>query len=337
MIDNAPIHETDIFGKPIPAQFGGELARRFLVPPFTTLNTRESWWQSRKNAWIKLGIQSEIGRSARTFNIGMNANPENNWKIEDNLGSGVSIFDPVLTELIYRWYTPDRGQIIDPFAGGSVRGIVAACLGRSYWGCDLAGDQIAANRTQTGVVPRGMPIPQWVVGDSRVMVDSAPMADAIISCPPYYDLETYSKSPDDLSNMSWDDFRDAYDTIISKCVEKLHDDRFAVFVVGDVRDDDGFFRGLPQFTVGCFRRAGMKLYNEAILINSVGSLAIRTDRQFVLSRKLGKSHQTILIFVRGDPRRATDAVTGLTLDQRREQSAKMAEQRSDTVTRWGDA
>ncbi len=39
--------------------------------------------------------------------------------------SGTSIFDPVLCELAYRWFCPPGGLILDPFAGGSVRGIVA--------------------------------------------------------------------------------------------------------------------------------------------------------------------------------------------------------------------
>lgn len=40
----------------------GSLADRFGVPPFSILNAREGWWQSRKRAWLSLGIQSELGR-----------------------------------------------------------------------------------------------------------------------------------------------------------------------------------------------------------------------------------------------------------------------------------
>lgn len=49
--------------------------------------------------------------------------------------SGTSIFDPVLCELAYSWFCPLDGKVLDPFAGGSVRGIVAAYLGRGIcWG-----------------------------------------------------------------------------------------------------------------------------------------------------------------------------------------------------------
>jgi hypothetical protein len=35
---------------------------RFLVPPFTVLSARDGWWQDRKNAWISLGLEGELGR-----------------------------------------------------------------------------------------------------------------------------------------------------------------------------------------------------------------------------------------------------------------------------------
>ncbi len=40
----------------------GNLAERFGIAPFTTLNAREGWWQDRKRAWLSLGIMSELGR-----------------------------------------------------------------------------------------------------------------------------------------------------------------------------------------------------------------------------------------------------------------------------------
>ena len=40
----------------------GSLADRFMCPPFSVLNAREGWWQSRKRAWLALGIKSELGR-----------------------------------------------------------------------------------------------------------------------------------------------------------------------------------------------------------------------------------------------------------------------------------
>ncbi|MGB3312861.1 MAG: DNA methyltransferase, partial [Albidovulum sp.] len=65
--------------------------------------------------------------------------------------SGTSIFDPVLCEIAYRWFCPQGGTVLDPFAGGSVRGIVASQLGRAYVGIELRAEQVAANQAQAAL------------------------------------------------------------------------------------------------------------------------------------------------------------------------------------------
>lgn len=50
---------------------------------------------------------------------------------------GTSVFDPCVCEMDYTWYTAPGDEILDPFAGGSVRGIVAHQLGRTYTGIEL--------------------------------------------------------------------------------------------------------------------------------------------------------------------------------------------------------
>ncbi len=42
-------------------------------------------------------------------------------------------------------------------------------------------------------------------------------------------------------------------------------------------------------------------------MTACGSLPIRVGRQFVSARKLGRTHQNVLVFVKGDPKRATEA------------------------------
>lgn len=228
--------------------------------------------------------------------------------------TGTSVFDPVLCELVYRWFCPPGGTVLDPFAGGSVRGVVAAVLGRSYVGCDLRDEQVQANRLQwariAGAGLANMPAPVWHVGDSRKIDTHAAgvQADFIFSCPPYADLEVYSDDPADLSTLSYGMFRIAYAQIIAATCRLLKPDRFACFVVGDVRDKKGLYYGFPWHTVQAFEDAGLRLYNEAVLLTVPGSLPWRAGRQFTAGRKLGKCHQNVLVFVKGDPRKATEAI-----------------------------
>lgn len=221
--------------------------------------------------------------------------------------SGTSIFDPVLCEIAYRWFCPPGGTVLDPFAGGSVRGVVASRLGLPYVGVELRCEQVAANEAQAGL--SSGPAPRWITGDSRDIAKLAKGVDAdlIFSCPPYWNLEVYSDDPADLSTLCKDAFFVAYAIIIRDTVARLRDDRFAVWVIGDVRDAGGFFVNLPGRTVEAFEAAGAKFYNDAILITAVGSLPIRVGRQFTASRKLGRTHQNVLVFCKGDPKRATEA------------------------------
>lgn len=222
-------------------------------------------------------------------------------------GSGTSIFDPVLCEIAYRWFCPSDGLVLDPFAGGSVRGVVASRLGRKYVGIELRAEQVEANRAQANLAAN--PAPEWRQGDSKHIAAIAGdvKADLVFSCPPYWNLEEYSDDPADLSNMGKEEFFAAYAEIIRETVALLKDDRFAVWVIGDVRDRNGFFVNLPGRTVEAFEAAGARFYNDAILVTAVGSLPIRAGRQFTASRKLGRSHQNVLVFCKGDPKKATES------------------------------
>lgn len=549
----------------------GALQERFVIPPFSVLDARQGYWRERKNIWLALGLVSEAGRDDRL--IFHEARGGSVSQRISGTAHGTSIFDPVLAELAYRWFTAPGARVLDPFAGGSVRGVVAAKLGRFYTGVDLRPEQVEENRRQwaslsevpmaveatvpdntpeltpverigevwvkrddafawagcrggkvrtcrvladgarglvtagsrqspqanivaqmarrmgvpcrvhtpqgelspellaaqaagaeivqhpagyntvivararddaaargwteipfgmeceeaveqtarqvanipgdvrrllvpcgsgmslagilTGLervgrtdlpvtavvvgadpekrldryapkewrsrvtlVPSGLdyhahapatrlgtieldPVyeakllpfvepgdcvwivgrrqtaeplsvgrsidPGWITGDSREVVPTldGPF-DFIFSCPPYGDLETYSDDPADLSNMKHEEFLGAYREVIKASVEKLADDRFACFVVGDFRDAAGVYRNFPGDTVTAFLDAGMRLYNEAVLATNVGSASLRAGGQFVKSRKLAKCHQNVLVFVKGDPKRATE-------------------------------
>lgn len=305
----------------------GALSERFGFPPFSVLNAREGKWQERKQSWLTLGIASEVGRDdSLVFDV--SAQPVGTYQLknayDEKLGrksewsefaaahpeaikqGGTSIFDPVLCEISYAWFCPEGGCILDPFAGGSVRGVVASRMGRNYVGIDLRQEQVEANRKQGEMLCESYH-PVWHCGDSRAVLPTIEGSfDFIFSCPPYADLERYSDDPKDLSTMDYPEFIQAYEEIIAKACALLNEDAFACFIVGEVRNDDGNFHGFVPDTIKAFEKAGLRFYNEGILVTAVGSLAIRVGRQFTQSRKLGRTHQNILVFVKGDPKRATE-------------------------------
>lgn len=294
------------------------LSNTFILPPFSILDTRRSEWRDRKDKWISLGIESGLGRDTRLTYVKGDREISKLDPVSKKIlkiSEGTSVFDPVLCELMYSWFCADSGFILDPFAGGSVRGIVAAMMGYLYVGIDLSERQIKENENQWSTITKGNPInrPIWVTGDSMNIDSLIPdqtryQFDFIFSCPPYYDLETYTDDPADLSNMkTYAEFMVAYRSIINKSVAMLKPDRFAVFVVGELRDKDGNYYGFVKDTIDAFHDAGAKLYNEIIVINAIGSLRLTVGKQFTASRKMAKIHQNALVFVKGDPKIATAA------------------------------
>ena len=288
----------------------GNLSDRFLVPPFSVLNAREGWWQDRKRAWLALGIKSEEGRDAP-------AGGSPDMVARQRGESGTSIFDPVVCELAYAWFSPSGGIVLDPFAGGSVRGIVASKLGRQYIGHELRQEQVNANREQASeiCIDDDAP-PAWVCGDSRTIDSTCKdvQADFVFSCPPYADLEVYSHDPKDLSTLGYEEFKSVYFEIIKKTCALLKKDRFACFVVGEVRDKKGIYYDFVGDTVQAFKEVGLNYYNEAILVTPCGSVAMRAGKSFSSSRKLGKSHQNVLVFVKGDGKKAAQACGEVQVD-----------------------
>ena len=52
--------------------------------------------------------------------------------------------------------------------------------------------------------------------------------------------------------------------------------------------------------------AGMKYYNDFVIVTPIGSLPIRAGKAFQTTRKMGRTHQYCLCFVKGDPKKATE-------------------------------
>jgi DNA modification methylase len=276
-----------------------ELLRdKFVEPPFSVLDTKTASWQQRKRIWISRGLRSEVGRSSTAIISGTDLYRDISKKESyDNKDNYVSVFDPALCEVIYRWFCKEGGAILDPFAGGSVRGIVANYLGYKYTGIDIRQEQVDSNREQGLLILDASNQPDWIVGDSNTLLDDFHRHefDLVFSCPPYADLEVYSGLAGDISNKPYSEFLPLYESIISKSCSLLKQGGYACFVVGEVRDKSGYYLGFVPDTVKAFEKCGMRFYNEAILLNPVASASMRANGN-MKTEKLVKIHQNVLVF-----------------------------------------
>jgi 16S rRNA G966 N2-methylase RsmD len=266
----------------------GALYRKFGYPPFSVLNSGSGFWQERKREWT--GKIGDMGES-REGKLGEHS-------LMSVIGNGVSILDPVLCELMCKWFAKPGFRAFDPFAGDTAFGFVSATLGLEFVGIELRDEQARLNQErcdQAGLNAR------YITDDSRNLAKyiKPSSVDMVFSCPPYADLEVYSDDPRDLSNQTHDDFFSMYAEILTATYATLKPNRFAVIVIGEVRNSKGEYISLVPRTIEIMQAAGYTYYNEIILVSVGGTLPIRVGRQFNAGRKIGKQHQNILVFYKG--------------------------------------
>jgi len=271
---------------------GIKLSERFGVPPFSVLDTRQGYWLDRKRHWKTLILDEGESRE------GTLANEDS---LMGEINSGVSILDPVLAELAVNWFCTKDGKTFDPFAGDTVFGFVSASKGNPFTGIELREEQASINNKRTSeagleakyICDDGQNVAEYIKPESM---------DMLFSCPPYFDLEVYSEKDNDASNQdSYEDFLVILKNAFTNAVNCLKEDRFAVIVVGDIRDKKGIYRGFPDDIKSIFKQCGMQLYNEMILVESLGTLPQRVG-QSMKNRKVGKCHQNVIVFYKGNPK-----------------------------------
>ena len=267
------------------------LTDKFIIPPFSVLDTRQGYWQERNKIWKeKIG---DKGQARDVEVLGSSLQKYNDEKYAE-----ASILDPVLSEIACRWFLPCKGNVFDVFAGDTVFGYVSAYLGNKFTGIELRQEQCEFN--QNAVM--GLDA-QYICDDGRNVLKyiDENSQDLLFSCPPYYDLEIYSGLENDASNQkSYEDFYAILDKAFSNAIRCLKKDRFAFIVCGDVRNKrTGFYYDFPEDIKRTFENNGMSLYNEMVLVDVIGTARLRANK-YMESRKVAKVHQNVLVFYKGD-------------------------------------
>ena len=314
----------------------GNIDEDFIIFPCSILDQSNGKWQDRKKYWIeRLDINDNINSREgklfdkdyiflypKTFKLYYDFKDKNNAQLtfkefvekfnppefekeKQSISSkGISVFDPVLSELSCKWFSPYLGsKIFDCFAGDCFKGLVFALCGYEFTGIELRQEQVDDNINACKkfenlnlkyICDDGQNVDKYLQKESQ---------DLLFSCPPYYNLEVYSKLPNDASNQKeYCDFLKILDNAYSKSIKILKDNRFAVIVVGNIRDKKGFYYNFVNDIINIFNKNGMFLLNELILKEPV---AIRcfSSRRLFKSRRIVKIHQNILVFYKGNPKK----------------------------------
>ena len=307
----------------------GILAARFIVPPYSIIDSRRGYWQTRKKAWRALindygesredlmfdaiefkykkiyvaskNARKKLGVSFKEY-LDKYVPPEEKAAADESgvLMCGVSLLDPIVAEIVCKWFGVENGKTFDCFAGDTVFGYVSAYLGNEFVGIEIRSEQVQRNiENVKGLSARyicddGQNVEQYIEAESQ---------DLLFSCPPYFDLECYSDLENDASNQkSYDDFIEILRNAFTASCRCLKDNRFAVIMVGDIRDKRGAYYDFCGDIKRIFKDAGLNFYNELIYIESGANAYLRASKQMRM-RKVVKMHQNILVFYKGDPRK----------------------------------
>ena len=270
----------------------GTLNERFVVPPFSVLDTKQGYWSDRKKIWkdrINDNGESREGTLSKT----------DTPNLINAINNGVSLLDPVLSEIIVSWFGIENGNYFDCFSGDTVFGYVSSHMGNKFIGIELREEQVELNNKRCK--DDGLNA-NYICDDGRNVANHIEKSsqDLLFSCPPYYDLEVYSDLDNDASNQeTYEDFILILDEAFKNSINCLKDDRFAAIVVGDIRNKEGYYYGFTDDIKRIFRKYGMPLYNELILLDSIETAPMRAN-SFMKKRKVVKVHQNILIFYKGN-------------------------------------
>lgn len=293
--------------------------------------TMTNTWNSVKGDWLKMKKEwnEKIEEAGKKYNI---ANPkfasrEGCWQggsgmsnvvlssqvveegeIKTNKGKSfngnTSVLDPVVCEVILRFFMPTNGKrVYNPFGGGVQFGFVAGSYGYEYISSEIRQNQCDANNA----ICHELNSAKWIKSDSTKYMPEGKV-DLIFSCPPYYKVEKYldydGKSPKGELNSipTYEQFRETLFGGYKRGIEAMNDNTFFVVMTGDSRDKNGAYYGCEAEHELFFKAQGLYIYNRIDYLECEFTRLAQAKRTLDY-RKFPKRVQKILIFYKGDMNR----------------------------------
>lgn len=206
-----------------------------------------------------------------------------------------SVFPAPLIEWILLRYAPPGCHILDAFAGGPPRAVVASIMGYKYTGYEIRQEQIDENLKLLKELK--LVGANYCLADGRFGCSDSNSFDFALTCPPYFDLEVYSDLPSDLSNMgSYGSFNAGMAFSALAHFDALKPGAFVCMVVGPFRDKKtGELIDFPAHTVVNFREAGFVYWQQIVISKNFASAATRSTNAW-RGHKLVPSHEFCLVF-----------------------------------------
>jgi len=202
----------------------------------------------------------------------------------DSSRSGYSPFPHDVAELCAQLFLRDCKATVDPFAGWGERGDAMKRNGLNYLGFDTSPDAIKAAHDLYAVTN--------ILADSRAL--KVPAHDGLFTCPPYWNLETYSGGGIDKVK-TWQYFLAEYKTILSRFAANADAGATYCIVTGDWREAGIYYD--PTFqTEFILSQLGFTPFDK-VIVSRLGISKVKI--MLPQAKRLGytvKVHETISVF-----------------------------------------
>ena len=244
--------------------------------------TREGCWQGEKGMANIVTKDPTKGKEGRAHN------------------GNASVLDPVVCEIIARFFMPINGKrVYNPFGGGVQFGYISGTCGYEYIASEIRKNQCDANNK----ICTEFPSVKWVNKDSSVYKPSG-MFDMIFTCPPYYKVEKYvdydglPPSGEINSLDTYEKFKDVLFKGYKKAIEHLNDNCFFIVMTGDSRDKNGAFYCSESETELFFKENGLSIYNKIVYLECEFT-RLAHAKKTLHTRKFPKREQKIIVAYKG--------------------------------------
>ena len=212
-----------------------------------------------------------------------------------------SIFNPVVAIWILNLFGPEKGTVFDPFAGGGCRAIAVAKKGLEYVGIELRQEEVNAIKDRLN---RNDCEAKIYCADSKNLKAlkgggiKNNSADFLITCPPYYNLETYKGGENDISMAkTYDEFLKGIKETVKESKRILKPGALSCWVVGLHRDKDGGLLSIHSDIAAIHKSLGF-LHKEEVVLNLKNTGAIRRAGNFEKGdKRLIRTHEYLEVFV----------------------------------------
>ena len=222
-----------------------------------------------------------------------------------------SVYNPDQAKFIIEYYTKPNDLILDPFQGRVTRPIISLYSNRRYIGFDVCSKTVDYNEKiiHKKLTPEKTDDRYLLIHGDGTKLENLKkenkIIDAVFTCPPYYNIETYSKEKGDISYFSFKDFDKSIDDMfieLSRLIKtSIYGERIypVIITVSSVRKGKKGIIDMDFNFQMSAKKAGFVLYDKLFTENLTPGAGFTFRRNYVYGY-VTKNYETTLVFAKFD-------------------------------------